>query len=197
MGPAWPSKRCKTYLELQVSIAKQETAYFGGGCFWCLEAALRALPGVTLVTSGYSGGKAPNPSYDEVCSGTTGHAEVVKVEFDPRTVTYDDLLKLFYIIHDPSQPNRQGNDVGAQYRSIILYMSEKQRQEAADYIVGLKESGKYPDVVTDIVPFDVFYPAEEYHQRYFEKHPEAAYCQLIIRPKVEKVTGYINGKTDK
>ena len=177
-------------------MKNSETIYFGGGCFWCLEASSQHLPGIVSVTSGYAGGDTPNPSYEDVCSGTTGHAEVVEVVYDPVKTTLHKLLQLFFTVHDPSQLNRQGNDVGPQYRSIVLYTNESQRNEINKYIMELKESGKYPGVVTEVVPLDRFYKAEEYHQNYFAKNPEKAYCQLVVAPKVAKAKEFILGKRD-
>jgi len=163
-----------------------ETATFGGGCFWCTEAAMEELAGVEAVTSGYAGGETENPTYREVCSGSTGHAEVVQVEFDPETITYADLLEVFFATHDPTQLNRQGPDVGTQYRSIVLYHDDDQRQEAEAYIDAL--GTEYTDeVVTETEPLNRFWPAEEYHQDYFEKNPSDAYCRMHAAPKVEKV----------
>jgi peptide-methionine (S)-S-oxide reductase len=162
------------------------TATFGGGCFWCTEAAMKELAGVSEVTSGYAGGHAENPTYEEVCSGTTGHAEVVQVEYDPDAIGYDELLEVFFATHDPTQLNRQGPDVGTQYRSIVLYHDEDQREQAAAYIAALDEEYE-DDVVTELEPLETFYPAEEFHQDYFERNPNDAYCQMHARPKVEKV----------
>jgi peptide-methionine (S)-S-oxide reductase len=161
-------------------------ATFGGGCFWCTEAAMKELEGVHEVTSGYAGGHTENPTYKEVCAGSTGHAEVVQVEYDPDRIGYDDLLEVFFATHDPTQLNRQGPDVGTQYRSIVLYHDEAQREQAAAYIEAL--DAEYDDeVVTELAALETFYPAEEYHQDYFEKNPTNAYCQMHARPKVEKV----------
>jgi peptide-methionine (S)-S-oxide reductase len=162
------------------------TATFGGGCFWCTEAAMTELAGVSAVTSGYAGGDTENPTYKEVCSGSTGHAEVVQVEYDPDVIGYDELLEVFFATHDPTQLNRQGPDVGTQYRSIVLYHDEDQREQAAAYIAALDEEYD-DDVVTELTALETFYPAEEYHQDYFEKNPNDAYCRMHARPKVEKV----------
>ncbi|WP_049985921.1 peptide-methionine (S)-S-oxide reductase MsrA [Halobellus rufus] len=163
-----------------------ETATFGGGCFWCTEAAMKELSGVESVTSGYAGGETEDPTYREVCSGSTGHAEVVQVEFDPDLISYVDLLEVFFATHDPTQLNRQGPDVGTQYRSIVLYHDDEQRREVEAYVDAL--DGEYDDaVVTEIEPLDRFWPAEEYHQDYFEKNPSDAYCRMHAAPKVEKV----------
>ena len=166
---------------------RMDTATFGAGCFWCVEAVFERLDGVVKVVSGYSGGEVKNPSYKEVCTGTTGHAEVCQIIFDPEKITYEELLEVFWKTHDPTTLNRQGADVGPQYRSVIFYHSEKQRQEAEYYKKKLEESGIFKDpVVTEIVPFDAFYEAEDYHQEYFELHGEQPYCRMVIRPKVEK-----------
>lgn len=163
-----------------------EIATFGGGCFWCTEAALKELAGVESVTSGYAGGEVDNPTYEAVCSGTTGHAEVVQVEYDPDTIPYDELLEVFFATHDPTQLNQQGPDVGSQYRSIVLYHDETQREQAAAYIEALDE--EYDNsVVTELESLEEFFTAEEYHQDYFEKNPADAYCRMHAQPKVEKV----------
>lgn len=163
-----------------------ELATFGGGCFWCLEAVFERLEGVRAVTSGYAGGKTENPTYPQVCTGDTGHAEVVQIEFDPQTVSYEKLLSVFWEAHDPTTLNRQGADVGTQYRSIILYHSDAQRRAAEQS--KLAAQGKFArPIVTEIVPLTKFYPAEAYHQDYFRKNPNAPYCQVVIRPKLQKV----------
>lgn len=164
---------------------KNQTAVFGGGCFWCTEAVFEQLKGVQSVMPGYAGGTTPNPTYESVCSGTTGHAEVLRVEFDPGVITYEDLLTVFFAAHDPTTLNRQGNDVGTQYRSIILTTTDEQRQVAEAFIKKLDEDG--PKVVTEVKPLEVFHEAEAYHHHYFQTHPDQAYCQLIINPKLEKV----------
>lgn len=163
----------------------REIAVFGGGCFWCMEALFETLPGVISVTSGYAGGHVPNPTYKQVCTGTTGHAEVIRVEYDPRRIRYEDLLEAFWEAHDPTTPNRQGNDVGPQYRSIILYVNEAQRRSAERSKAEAARRFSRP-IVTEIVRLERFYPAEPYHQDYFRKNPEQAYCQFVIRPKLEK-----------
>ena len=165
-----------------------ETATVGGGCFWCVEAAFKELDGIERVTSGYAGGHADDPSYREVCSGTTGHAEVVQVEYDPDALSYEDILEVFFTVHDPTQLNRQGPDVGSQYRSIVLSHDDEQRQAAENYVEALDEEGGYDDdVVTEVEPLETFYRAEEKHQDYFEKNPADAYCTMHAQPKVEKV----------
>jgi len=165
-----------------------ETATFGGGCFWCIEAAFEQLDGVEAVVSGYAGGHTDDPSYREVCSGSTGHAEVVQVEYDPDDIGYNELLEVFFTVHDPTQLDRQGPDVGSQYRSIVLYHDDEQRDLAASYVEALDEEGGYDDdVVTELEPLERFYRAEEKHQDYFEKNPSDAYCRMHAQPKVEKV----------
>jgi peptide-methionine (S)-S-oxide reductase len=167
--------------------AGREVATLGGGCFWCLEPIFEELRGVEKVVPGYAGGQVVNPSYQQVCSGTTGHAEVVQVEFDPRAVSFRDILRVFFTIHDPTTKNRQGADVGPQYRSAILYHSPEQRQAAEEVIGEVNASRVWPaPVVTEVAPLDVFYPAEEYHHRYYERNPYQGYCQVVIAPKVAK-----------
>ena len=164
-----------------------ETAYLGGGCFWCLEAVFDELIGVVSVESGYSGGKVVAPSYQEVCTGDTGHAEVVRLTFDPQVVSYSDILKIFFTIHDPTTPNRQGADVGTQYRSVIIYRDQAQKQ-VAEQVIKEIEAEKIWDkpLVTQLVPFEAFYIAEDYHQEYFKKNPYQGYCQMVVAPKVAK-----------
>jgi len=163
-----------------------EKATFGGGCFWCIEAAFEELDGVESVTSGYAGGHTDDPTYKAVCSGRTGHAEVVQLEYDPELIGYDELLEVFFTIHDPTQLNRQGPDVGTQYRSIILAHDDEQERQARAYIEAL--AAEYDDdVVTELEALETFYEAEQYHQNYFEKNPADAYCQFHAAPKVEKV----------
>ncbi len=166
---------------------KYETIVLGGGCFWCLEPLFADLQGVESAVVGYAGGKKENPSYEAVCSGSTGHAEVVKVTFDPQTISLKRILEVFFSMHDPTTINRQGADVGSQYRSIILYNNEDQKITTGEVIQELDHSGHFSKpIVTQVVPLQKFYPAEEYHQRYFEKNPWAGYCQVVIRPKVAK-----------
>jgi peptide-methionine (S)-S-oxide reductase len=166
---------------------KTDTATFGTGCFWCTEAVFQELKGVIKVTSGYSGGKMADPSYEEVCSGTTGHAECLQIVYDPSIITFNELLEVFWKSHDPTTLNRQGNDVGTQYRSAIFYHNEEQRQKAEHYKAELDKSGAYDKpIVTEITPFTKFYPAEDYHQNYYNTHGSEPYCYLVIRPKVEK-----------
>lgn len=169
-------------------MANLETAVFGGGCFWCTEAVFADLRGVTSVMPGYAGGKTPNPTYEQVCTGETGHAESIKIAFDPSQISFNDLLTVFFATHDPTTLNRQGNDVGTQYRSAVFYTSPEQKQEAEAFIKKLHDSdpGGRP-VVTEIKPLDKFYEAESYHRNYFKNNPNQPYCQLIIEPKVEKL----------
>ncbi|TKX45734.1 MULTISPECIES: peptide-methionine (S)-S-oxide reductase MsrA [unclassified Halorubrum] len=165
-----------------------ETATVGGGCFWCVEAAFKELDGVERVTSGYAGGHVEDPSYREVCTGNTGHAEVVQVEYDPEALSYEEILEIFFTVHDPTQLNRQGPDVGTQYRSIVLYHDDEQRRIAENYVAALDEEGGYDEeVVTEVERLETFYRAEEKHQDYFEKNPADAYCTMHAQPKVEKV----------
>jgi len=165
-----------------------KTAVFGGGCFWCTEAIFQMLKGVEKVEPGYAGGATDNPSYEQVSAGTTGHAEVIRVAYDPSVITYDDLLTVFFGSHDPTTSNRQGADVGEQYRSIIFVGDDNEKQEAQAKIQEIQESLKDGSrVVTEVLPFEKFYPAEGYHQKYFELNKSAPYCQLIIEPKIEKL----------
>lgn len=164
---------------------KTEFATLGGGCFWCLEAMFETLPGVKAVTSGYAGGHIANPTYKQVCEGNTGHAEVVQIEFDPARISYEKLLEAFWDAHDPTTPNRQGNDVGSQYRSIVLYGNETQRLAAEK--AKASAAGRFSDpIVTEIVPLTKFYAAEGYHQEYFKNNPRQPYCMMVVRPKLEK-----------
>jgi peptide-methionine (S)-S-oxide reductase len=164
-----------------------EVATLGGGCFWCLDEIFRELRGVTKVESGYAGGRRPNPTYEQVCTGTTGHAEVVQVTFDPDVITYRELIEIFFTIHDPTTLNRQGNDIGEQYRSIILYHTPEQGDTAKQVIADITAEGIWDDpIVTKIEPFQAFYSAEAYHQEYFRRNPMQPYCNVVIAPKVAK-----------
>lgn len=166
---------------------RREVATLGGGCFWCLEPLFKALKGVESVVSGYAGGHVPNPTYRQVCNGDTGHAEVVQVTFDPQAISFRDLLDVFFTMHDPTTPNRQGADVGPQYRSIILFHSPEQEATARRAIAEVEEAGIWgAPVVTEVVPFTAFYPAEDYHQGYFVNNPNQGYCRAVIAPKVAK-----------
>lgn len=162
-----------------------EVATLGGGCFWCLEAVFEQLRGVERVVNGYAGGRAGNPTYEEVCSGKTGHAEVVQIHFDPTVTSYADLLDVFFTIHDPTTPDRQGADVGSQYRSVILFHSPAQKQAAAESVKKFEPVWKDP-IVTQILPFDRFFEAEGYHQGYYRNNPAQGYCRAVISPKVAK-----------
>jgi peptide-methionine (S)-S-oxide reductase len=163
-------------------------ATFGGGCFWCTEAVFERVPGVKSVVSGYAGGSVPNPSYEMVCTGQTGHAEVIQVEYDPSVVSYEKLLKVFWASHDPTSLNAQGPDFGTQYRSIILYHDEEQKQAAIKSYKELTAAHVYRrKIVTELAPLTVFFPAEPYHQDYFRNHPESDYCQMMIPPKLHKL----------
>lgn len=165
----------------------EELATFGGGCFWCVEAIFERVSGVISAVSGYSGGHVENPDYNQVCTGLTGHAEVVQISYNPDVVSYYELLEIFFKTHDPTTLNRQGADVGTQYRSVIFYQTEEQRQQAVEIIDELTEAGIYNDpIVTVVEPFEKFYPAEAYHQEYFENNPNQGYCRVVIQPKVEK-----------
>lgn len=165
-----------------------EIATFGGGCFWCTEAVFKRLKGVEKVTSGYSGGKRENPSYDQVCTGVTGHAEAVQITFDPSIISYEKLLKVFFATHDPTTMNQQGADVGTQYRSVIFYHNEDQKEAVERTVKTLQDSHEFPDpIVTQVVPFVAFYTAEEYHQNYYDANPLQPYCQIVINPKIRKL----------
>jgi peptide-methionine (S)-S-oxide reductase len=166
---------------------QREVATLGGGCFWCLDGIFRDLKGVEKVESGYAGGEGKNPTYREVCSGTTGHAEVVQVTFDPSVVSYRDLLGVFFTIHDPTTLNRQGADIGTQYRSVVLYHSDDQRRIAEQVIAELTDAKVWDaPIVTQVIPLTKYYPAEQYHQDYFAQNPDQPYCQVVIAPKVAK-----------
>jgi peptide-methionine (S)-S-oxide reductase len=165
-----------------------DTATFANGCFWCTEAIFEELKGVKSAVSGYSGGHTKNPTYKEVCNGETGHAECIQVVYDPSLISFDELLEVFWKTHDPTTLNRQGNDIGTQYRSAIFYHSEEQKNKSLEYKKALDQSGAWPNpIVTEITPFTVFYPAENYHQQYFELNGDSnPYCQFVIQPKLEK-----------
>ncbi|OJU78435.1 MAG: peptide-methionine (S)-S-oxide reductase [Bacteroidetes bacterium 47-18] len=165
-----------------------EVAVFGAGCFWCVEASFMDLKGVDSVKSGYTGGTTANPTYKEVCTGHTGHAEVLYIIYRPEIISYDKLLEVFFMVHDPTQLNRQGNDIGTQYRSEVFYTTPEQKDQAEKAIKALEQAGVYDrPIVTRISPLTVFYPAEAYHDNYFNLHPEEGYCQVVVRPKMEKI----------
>lgn len=164
-----------------------EKAYFGGGCFWCTEAVYNQLNGVTKVEPGYSGGNFPNPTYEDVCSGETGHAEVISIEFDPKIITFDKLLEVFFEIHNPTTMNQQGADIGTQYRSIILYTNNEQKNKSLNYIDILTKSKKFPaPIVTEVVQLSQFYKAENFHVNYYQNNKLQPYCQIVIKPKLIK-----------
>lgn len=170
-----------------ISYGQTETATFGGGCFWCTEAIFRSLKGVETVESGYSGGKTKNPTYQEVCTGETGHAEVIQISFNPKVISFRELLEVFWETHDPTTLNRQGADSGTQYRSAVFYHSPEQKETAEKYKAELNKENVYnKPVVTEITAFDQFYKAESYHQNYFANNRSQGYCQFVIVPKIEK-----------
>ncbi len=167
---------------------KNGTIILGGGCFWCTEAVFQMLKGVISVIPGYSGGKKPNPTYDEVCSGTTGHAEVIKIEYDPEAISLNDILTVFFATHDGSQLNRQGNDVGTQYRSVVYCATDEQKETVEWFIKDINTSSdKGNSLVTEVKPLEIFYPAEDYHKDYYKNNSQQGYCQVIINPKLKKV----------
>ena len=180
-------------------IAKNlEKATLGGGCFWCTEAVYLQLKGVTDVKPGYSGGHVKNPAYREVCNGTTGHAEVVQVTFDPEQVSFSEILEVFFKTHDPTTLNRQGNDVGTQYRSAVFYHSDEQKEIAEKIIIQFENEKVYDDpIVTEVTAFDTFYPAEDYHINYFARNKNQPYCQFVVAPKVEKFEKIFKDKLKK
>jgi peptide-methionine (S)-S-oxide reductase len=172
---------------MDASRSTTETAVLGGGCFWCLEAVFDKLRGVHSVESGYAGGRTANPSYEDVCSGDTNHAEVVRIVFDPAVLAFRDLLRVFFAIHDPTTKDRQGNDFGSQYRSVVFCQTPAQRADAEAVIAELTRAKLWPQpIVTEIAGAETFYPAEGYHQEYFERNPAQAYCQFVVAPKVAK-----------
>ena len=178
--------------------AHVDTATLASGCFWCVEAVFQNLRGVTSVVSGYSGGTVENPSYNAVCTGTSGHAEACQIAYDPAVVSFTDILEVFWKMHDPTTLNRQGNDVGTQYRSAIFYHSEEQRKEAEAYKKQLDSSGTFgAPIVTEIAPFKKFFKAEDYHQNYFNENGAQPYCQFVVRPKVEKFKKLFGDKLKK
>jgi peptide-methionine (S)-S-oxide reductase len=172
-----------------------DTATFAAGCFWCVEAQFKELKGVEKVISGFTGGTVPNPTYKEVCTGTTGHAEACNIIYDPAVISYDELLAAFFTAHDPTQLNKQGNDAGTQYRSAIFYHNAAQKKLAVFYIDKLNEAQAYPNpIVTQVKPYTVFYKAKDYHQDYYSKNGNAPYCQFVIKPKLEKFRKVFKGK---
>lgn len=180
---------------MTVDAHKLHTATLAGGCFWCLEAVFEQLRGVERVVSGYIGGTAPNPGYEAVCSGQTGHAEAVQIHFDAQQISFRELLEVFFSIHNPTTLNRQGNDVGTQYRSAIFYHTDEQRAEALAIIAALNGQRLWPaPLVTEVIAAPIFYPAEDYHQHYFARHPEQGYCQIVVGPKLAKFREHFAGK---
>jgi peptide-methionine (S)-S-oxide reductase len=170
-----------------MGVMALETATLGGGCFWCVEAVYRETAGVISVISGYMGGRSPHPSYEDVCSGTSGHVEVVQIQFSPATISFRDVLEIFFATHDPTTLNRQGNDSGTQYRSVVFYHSPEQKTIAEDLIRELDAEKAFAGpIVTAVEPATAFYPAEDYHQKYFENHPWQPYCAFVVSPKVQK-----------
>jgi peptide-methionine (S)-S-oxide reductase len=180
----------KTRIDMTTTIETNDTlqvATFGNGCFWCTEAVFQQLKGVIKVESGYMGGKVKNPTYREVCSGLTGHAEVIQIQYNPQEISFVELLEVFWATHDPTTLNRQGNDVGTQYRSVVFYHNEEQKTLAEQYKIKLDKSGAYKDpIVTEITAFSLFYKAENYHQDYYNQHGEEPYCRYVIQPKMDK-----------
>lgn len=177
---------------------KLDTATFGSGCFWCTEAIFERVNGVVSVVSGYSGGTVANPTYEQVCTGKTGHAECTQITFDPKVVSYDELLEIFWKTHDPTTLNRQGNDVGTQYRSVIFYHNEEQKEKAEYYKKKLTDEKIWDKpIVTEITKFEKFYPAEDYHQEYYDKNPNQGYCAFVITPKLEKFEKIFKDKLKK
>jgi peptide-methionine (S)-S-oxide reductase len=194
MAPRDPAKEVPGR-ETHVMANQREIATLGGGCFWCLEAVFEQLRGVDKVESGYAGGTTPNPTYHQVCSGTTGHAEVVQVTFDPAVITYREILEVFFAIHDPTTRNSQGPDVGTQYRSAIFNHSPEQKQAAEQLIAEVNAEGVWSaPIVTEVVPLEKFYRAEDYHQGYFGQNPGQGYCQAVVGPKVAKFRKQYAGK---
>ncbi len=177
---------CALSLSMNADEPKTESIVLGGGCFWCTDAAYKLLPGVKHVTCGYAGGDYKNPTYEDVCSGTTGHAEVIKIDYDPAQTSLEKLLEYFWHVHDPTQVGGQGDDEGTQYRSIILYTDDGQKAAAEKSKAEAQKNFHYP-ITTEIAPLSKFWPAEDYHQDYFEKHPHRGYCVMVIGPKIDKL----------
>jgi len=178
---------------IMVDNCNKDIAVFAGGCFWCLEAVFSMFDGIIEIVPGYAGGHTKNPSYEEVCRGDTGHAEAVRITFDPSVITYHKLLQIFFSAHNPTTLNRQGDDIGSQYRSAIFYCSSEQQSEALQYIQEVTNKGLYKDpIVTEVVQLESFYEAEKYHHQYFKNHPDQAYCQLAIHPKISKIKKEFN-----
>ena len=180
-------KKTKRSKQIEMTNKNYEVATFGGGCYWCIEAVFQRLNGVEKVASGFSGGKVKNPTYSEVCSGTTGHAEVIQITFDTTTISFAEILKVFFTMHDPTTLNQQGNDRGTQYRSAVFYHNDEQKKITEEIIAELNRVGAYPNpIVTEVAKFDIFYIAEDYHQNYYNDNSKEGYCQYVIQPKIEK-----------
>ena len=180
-------KAVRPKVQNRQSMENLKQVTFGGGCFWCVESCFNMLKGVESAVSGYSGGRTQNPTYEEVCSGQTGHAEVVQITYDPSVISYKQLLDVFFFLHDPTQLNRQGNDIGTQYRSVIYYNDAEEKQQDDAAIQAVNASGKYSGkVVTEVTPFEKFWPAESYHQGYYKENPTQPYCSAVVGPKVAK-----------
>jgi len=183
------------FVNSHFKAAKTDTATFATGCFWCTEAKFQQLKGIIKVTSGFTGGHVANPTYEQVCTGETGHAEACNIIYDPSIISYDDLLQAFFVAHDPTELNRQGNDVGTQYRSAIFYHSAQQKQKAEYYIKKLNEAKAYKSkIVTQVTPYTVFYKAEGYHQNYYNLHGDQPYCKYVIQPELEKFKAVFKNK---
>ncbi|MBK9328955.1 MAG: peptide-methionine (S)-S-oxide reductase MsrA [Sphingobacteriales bacterium] len=186
-APAESAKDTSSNKKVRTMDTTMEIATFGGGCYWCMEAVFQRLEGVAKVESGFSGGQVKDPTYKEVCTGTTGHAEVIQLTFDTAKVSFTDLLKVFFTMHDPTTLNRQGNDIGTQYRSGIFYHNDAQKKASQEIIDALNQAHAYPDkIVTEVTPFDTFYKAEDYHQDYYNQNKTQGYCMYVIQPKIEK-----------
>ena len=169
-------------------MSNLKLATFGGGCFWCTEAVFQELAGVLKVTSGYTGGQTENPTYQDICNGNTGHAEVIQIEFDPEKISFSQLMEVFFATHDPTTPNQQGNDIGTQYRSVIYFHDENQKTQAVDFIQRLNDAQAFAGpVVTEVSSLETFHPAEDYHQDFFRSNPNQPYCTYVIPPKLEKL----------
>ena len=194
----WGQSKTIVKSKTMTEKVKLENATFGTGCFWCTEAVFQQLEGVVKVTSGYSGGLVEDPTYKQVCTGTTGHAECLHIVYDPSKITYDELLEVFWQVHDPTTLNRQGNDIGTQYRSVVFYHDAIQKAKVEKYATALNKSGAWANpIVTKLEPFVKFYPAEDYHQNYFNLNGSESYCQFVIRPKVEKFEKVFKSKLKK
>lgn len=198
-GPAWPGTLSEKVIDMNTSAEQQtESITLGGGCFWCIEAVYQRIHGVIRVVSGYSGGMGGQPTYAEVCTGTTGHAEVVQIVYDPSVIPFSEILRIFFNAHDPTTLNRQGADIGTQYRSVIFYHTENQRQIAEAIIRQLNQENVFgKPVVTELSPIKVFYPAENYHQNYYNLNSRQPYCQMVIRPKIEKIEKFFKDRIKK